>query len=147
MTFRAHEMEECDIEMDVVFDKYFSIDELKENYPGEFSDIPSAYEVLMPVSVVLSGSNTDGAQYRYNLYEGNHTNVINYYDMAEDILAEGCPYPSTQFYFTEGCYGTQYTIIGVVADKDGNYGKLFTKLVVLTEEGLSPAEEYVFPEE
>lgn len=147
VTFRAHEMEECDIEMDVVFDKYFSIDELKENYPGEFSDIPSAYEVLMPVSVVLSGSNTDGAQYRYNLYEGNHTNVINYYDMAEDILAEGCPYPSTRFYFTEGCYGTPYTIIGVVADKDGNYGKLFTKLVVLTEEGLSPAEEYVFPEE
>lgn len=146
LTFKAHELGESDIELEIDFDEYFSLAQLKDAYPDEFSDIPSAYEAVMPVSVNVVNGDSDGAAYHYMLYKGDYTDVANPYDLAEDVMLQGCPYPSTEFYFTEGCWGVPYTIVGVVADKDGNYGKLATRLVTLSQDGISPVEEYVFPQ-
>lgn len=142
MTFKTHEIAESDIELTVEFDKYFSIDELKELHPDKFGDIPSAYNIIMPVWTSLQGSDTTDVKYYYSVYPGDWTTSSDIYSMAETLLNEGCPLPETNFYFVRDSYLQTHTFIGIAADKNGNFGQLFRKAFNMTDDGISPAEDY-----
>lgn len=141
--YSTHELDECDLEMKVLYDKYFDAKALKAAYPEEFAGMPGAMTVVMPVRAEVTPS-ADGAKYWYNVYEGDHTESTNVYRMAETLLREGCPLPSANLYFPyEGSIGVPHTLVGIVADAEGNYGGMFLEKIVFTREGMSPVDEYV----
>lgn len=142
ITFKMHDIAESDIELSIEFDKYFSIDELKELYPDKFGSIPDSYNIIMPVWTSLKGSDTTGVKYYYSVYPGDWTSSSDVYSMAETLLNSGCPNRETNFYFVRDSYLQTHTYIGIAADKNGNFGPLFRLAFNMTDDGISPAEEY-----
>lgn len=142
ITFKMHDVAESDIELTVKFNKYFSIDELKKLHPEKFKDIPSDYNIIMPVWTSLRGSDTTDVKYYYSVYPGDWTTSSDIYSMVETILNEGCPLPKTNFYFLRDSYLQTHTFIGIAIDKNGNFGQLFRKAFNMTDDGISPAEDY-----
>lgn len=141
-TFKTHDFAESDIEITIKFDKYYDIDELKKLYPDEFAGISDMYKITMPVWTSLKGNDTTGVSYYYSVYPGDWTESSDIYSMAETILNEGCPLPETNFYFLRDSYLQTHTFIGIAADKNGNFGQLFRKAFNMTDDGISPAEDY-----
>lgn len=142
LTFKPHDIAESDIELTVNYDKYYDIDALKEMYPGQFDEIPSAYKIIMPVWTSVKGSDVSDVKYYYSVYEGDWTNSSDVYTMAETLLSEGCPDPEANFYLLRDGYKNTHTIIGIAADSNGKFGPLFRTAINITDEGISPAEDY-----
>lgn len=143
LRLRTHRIGESEIAIRINAEKYFDIDSLKKLYPEEFGDISDMYKIIMPAKVSITGQDIADTDFRYNIYEGDYTDYQDIYTIANSLLAEGCPNQETYFYIPRESYKSTFTIIGMARDKEGNFGELFRKAVTITDEGISPAEEFV----
>lgn len=120
---------------ELVFDKYFDGTELSEIYP-EFEKAKG--KAVLPTKVVVN-EYADG--FMYNIYAGNWMDKNNPTDedAIDNLITNGITTPEMTYYVD---YGKEHTIIGFAYDAEGYAGEVFRKLIVLTEDGVSPVEEY-----
>lgn len=120
---------------ELVFDKYFDGTALSEIYSG-FDKAKG--KAVLPVEVLVN-EYADG--FLYNVYAGNWTDKSNPTDAdaIDNLLVNGIS-KSEMTYFID--YDIEHTVIGFAYDSEGYAGEVFRKLILLTEDGVSPVEEY-----
>lgn len=118
--------------------KYFDVDALKEAYPGYAGQSGKA---CMPWSLRTEGS----CQKTYvavlqNDYTSEAVNSDEALIMTLVDFGYGQSGTSGEFMLD---YDTDMTVLAVLQDEDGNWSKVFRKLVHCTRDGVSPVDEYV----
>ena len=125
----------ADIDIRVIIDKYFSVDELvAAGYEG-FSMY--AGNALIPVKVEIEG---DYSQFFYDFYGNDLTDTEDYPDdIFYEYLWDGAPYESASFFLP---FEKLMTVVAVAYDDMQNPSPLYREAVYFTEDGCSSVEEY-----
>ena len=125
----------ADIDIRVIVDKYFSVDELvAAGYEGF-----KMYEgnALIPVKVEIEG---DYSEFYYDFYGNDLTDTEDYPDdIFYEYLWDGAPYESASFFLP---FEKLMTVVAVAYDDMYNPSPLYREVVYFTEDGCSSVEEY-----
>ena len=125
----------ADIDIRVIVDKYFSVDELvAAGYEGF-----KMYEgnALIPVKVEIEG---DYSEFYYDFYGNDLTDTEDYPDdIFYEYLWDGAPYESASFFLP---FEKLMTVVAVAYDNMYNPSPLYREVVYFTEDGCSSVEEY-----
>lgn len=148
ISFSTKGLGKSDITLNLAADKYFDAKALKEAYPVEFANMSGAFKIVLPVRASVYPAQS-GATFRYQIYAGDFETSIgsnDRYNMAESLLSEGSGRAEANIYMPwDEVYTTPYTLVGIVADENGNYGEMFRKKFTFSQAGCSPVSEYVSP--
>lgn len=124
-----------EVTMDIVFDKYYDGTELEGLYPDRFPGA-SGYAVL-PISVLTEGYVMDCLTC---VLEGDFTETGTDDQMIQKLIYEGSRGAGEKILYIP--YDSLHTIIGASNDINGDYTKVIREKVILTVDGVTPAEEY-----
>lgn len=134
---RTHERVVSDVAITLDADKYFDGAEVADLYPEHAS---AAGRAIIPVHAVTTGA---VEKYYYQMFLDDLTDPSTAPDDAliMELTAPlgGISKPDALFYCE---YDRPYTLVAVAKDSDGNFGNVFRELVVCTEGGCSPADEF-----
>lgn len=135
---RTEQRTVSDSEITLRTDKYFNGDEVAELYPEHSG---AAGQAVMPVYAEVTG---DVERYYYHMYLNDMSDSELYPDdsFIYDLTYNGgLSEEKTIFYCG---YGMTYTVVGVAKDHDGNFSKVFRKVIVCQEDGCSPIDEFEY---
>lgn len=130
-----------DVKLDIVFDKYFDADELADAYPGQYDYYRAQGFYCLPVRIETS----EPVEYiRQGIFQGDMTDETTYNDaqLMASLISRG--YPDTNINWF-AYYNMDMTLLVIAKDKDGNYTKVFRKLVNLSKDGVSDVSEFPAP--
>lgn len=147
--FNTNEEALSDVSVEVIVDKYFDGSEMYDAYHETDPDaFPEAVKGNAYVPVVFSPS-TEPAAYRWwgQVYNEDLSNPENPTD--EEIIntltnGGGLTLPTYKPFIL--AWDTPVTILAVAMDEEGNFSKVVRKVCTFSEDGASPADEYVAPE-
>lgn len=122
-----------DLSIDVKFDKYFDGNEIAEMYP-DFDFAKGS--IMLPVEVV---ADPDAAGYVYQCFQGDLSNESESKVISE-LNYQGIDSEPTSIFYLKA--GEPATIFALALDDSGNYSKMYTKVITLTKDGVSPASEF-----
>lgn len=137
--FTTKEKIKSDVKFDISYDKYYDGDEMVALYPDDFSGAEGL--AVLPVRA-FGTPEEDVETILYHLVEGDYTDpsgAMSDADVINYLKGFGQTSEYLSFYLK---YDTVFTIWGVSVDHDGNYGEVFRESVMLSRDGVSPAEEY-----
>ena len=145
--FKTPELEYSDITMKLLYDKYYDLDALSAAGYPEYKESVSKDSrfdnggAVLPVSVSITG---DYQQYYYYIVRNDLTNTDLYDDnmFYRDMVTKGMgsSNPAEDFVIS---YGSDWTLVALAIDKDGNRTPTFRQLVkALNKNGASPASEF-----
>ena len=125
----------ADIDIRVLIDKYFSVDELvAAGYEGFGMYAGNA---LIPIKVEIEG---EYSEFYYDFYGNDLTDTEDYPDeIFYEYLWDGAPYESANFFLP---FDKVMTVVAVAYDDMRNPCRLYREVVYFTEDGCSSVEEY-----
>ena len=123
-------------------EKYFLGDEVKEIYPDLYPYMDG--KAVLPVTAMTEG---DAGGYFYHVFAGDITDPSSSNYATDDYLYEaltnqGYTAPATLLYLD---FGQTFTLVGFASDHDGHYGPVYREVIFLTEDGVSPIDEFRLP--
>ena len=145
--FKTPELEYSDISMKILYDKYFDLDELASAGYPEYKESVSKDSrfdnggAVLPVKVSITG---DYQQYYYYIVRNNLTDTNTYDDnmFYREMVTKGMASsnPAEEFVIS---YGSEWTIVSLAIDKNGNRTPTFRQLLSApTKSGAAPVNEF-----
>lgn len=149
--FKTPEAVYADLQIEVLYDKYFDLDELYNAGYTEYKDeavlSDSRFEkggAIVPTEIEITG---DYAGFFYYIVYYDLTDTTQYPDQIfiDDFIYnnEGSTSKQTIFPVT---YDTYWTVVAVAIDKQGNYTPVYREKIFLMRDGASPVSEFVAPQ-
>lgn len=137
--FKTTEIAQSDVTFSLILEKYFRGKETQEKYPEDFTADISGHAVI-PTAVMAEPSERVSIVY-YNIFTGDYTDpsTVSDEEIIPQLVNTGSSWRWNRMLVK---YDTDVTIIGVSVDISGNYGPVWRKHMVFTEDGASPIEEY-----
>lgn len=138
--FRTKEHVISDATVTAKYDKYFDIDQLADEYGGEFESFRGQNRYYLRVDVETTGSVTK--TYTAAL-RGDMTDAQSISDamIISDLVTNKMGLTDKICEFALG-YDTDVTILSVAVDDKGNYSRVFRGLVNLGKDGVSDISEF-----
>ncbi|WP_308662878.1 BACON domain-containing protein [uncultured Alistipes sp.] len=127
----------ADISILVEHDRYFDGTQIAELYPDDYAD---AYGLaVLPLTVTTQGDPAE--RVLYYIYEGDLTSdfILPDNEAIAALLRDGISQESVSFFLP---YDDESTLLAFAIGADGNYSPVYREKIVLTEEGVSPVEDF-----
>ena len=127
----------ADISILVEHDRYFDGTQIAELYPDDYAD---AYGLaVLPLTVTTQGEPAE--RVLYYIYEGDLTSdfILPDNEAIAALLRDGISQESVSFFLP---YDDESTLLAFAIGADGNYSPVYREKIVLTEEGVSPVEDF-----
>lgn len=127
----------ADISILVEQDRYFDGTQIAELYPDDYAD---AYGLaVLPLTVTTQGDPAE--RVLYYIYEGDLTSdfILPDNEAIAALLRDGISQESVSFFLP---YDDESTLLAFAIGADGNYSPVYREKIVLTEEGVSPVEDF-----
>lgn len=139
--FTTPEEVTSDVAFEVVFDKWYTIEEVAELMPDEYGFYVDGWDCLLPMDVKTDFESVD--RYYYNLYERSALSGMSDEDIKIDLMNNSAVIEPAAVYILS--FDQEVVIAGFAIDKNGAYTKVWrSKPFTVTEEGAShDAEEFV----
>lgn len=137
--FKTTEIVQSNVTFSLVLDKYFSGKEYQEAYPEDVTADISGHAVVL-TAVIAEPSDRVSIVY-YDILTGDCTDpsTISDEELIPQLVSTGSSWRWNRMLMK---YDMDFTLVGVSVDITGNYGPVWRKHVVFTEDGASPIEEY-----
>lgn len=141
-SFKTLDQELSDVTFRLEHDKYFLGDEVKEIYPDLYPYMDG--KAVLPVTAEAEG---DVSGWFYHVFFGNMTDSSSSDYPTDSYLYEaltnqGYTSPATLLYLD---FGQEFTLVGFAVDREGHYGPVYREVIFLTEDGVSPIDEFRLP--
>lgn len=127
----------ADISILVEHDRYVDGTQIAELYPDDYAD---AYGLaVLPLTVTTQGDPAE--RVLYYIYEGDLTSdfILPDNEAIAALLRDGISQESVSFFLP---YDDESTLLAFAIGADGNYSPVYREKIVLTEEGVSPVEDF-----
>lgn len=124
-----------DLHVELIYDKYFSGDELAETYPDEFMGAQGY--LIVPVELKITGSD-EASKHYYHFHTGNQMDADESY-LRDFLVNYGKTGDGSNFAVIAD---NEYTMIAYAETADGKVSEVFRQLVTFTAEGVSPVDEF-----
>lgn len=127
----------ANIEIIARHDQYFDGTQIEELYPDDYAGATGM--AVLPVTMQTEGDPAE--KLLYYIYEGDLTSdyILPDNEAIAALLQDGISDESATFFLP---YDDESTLLAFAIGTDGNYSPVYREKIVLTEEGVSPIEEF-----
>lgn len=127
----------ANIEIIARHDQYFDGTQIEELYPDDYAG--AAGMAVLPLTMRTEGDPAE--KLLYYIYEGDLTSeyILPDNEAIAALLQDGISDESASFFLP---YDDESTLLAFAIGTDGNYSPVYREKIVLTEEGVSPVEEF-----
>ena len=129
----------ADLTINVDYGPYYDIGELVKAGQSQFESLLASGDALMPFAISVEGK---CSAFYYALYANDLSDTVTYPDeiFYAGLEGGGISYPSTNLIVK---YDTPMTLVAVAYDYDNNPTQLYRDVLLFTQDGASPAKDFI----
>ncbi len=129
----------ADLTFDMQYGPYYDLGDLIKAGQTQFEAVLKSGDALMPIKVAVKG---DCSAFYYALYANDLSDTETYPDeiFYAGLEGGGKSYPSTNLIVK---YDTPMTLVAVAYDYDNNVSQLYRDVLFFTQDGASPAKDFI----
>ena len=129
----------ADLTFDMQYGPYYDLGDLIKAGQTQFEAVLKSGDALMPIKVAVKG---DCSAFYYALYANDLSDTETYPDeiFYAGLEGGGKSYPSTNLIVK---YDTPMTLVAVAYDYDNNPSQLYRDVLFFTQDGASPAKDFI----
>lgn len=127
----------ANIDIIVEHDRYFDGTQIEELYPDDYAGASGM--AVLPLTVRTEGDPAE--KVLYYIYDGDLTSefILPDNEAVAALLRDGISDDSASFFLP---YDDESTLLAFAVGTDGNYSPVYREKIVLTEDGVSPVDEF-----
>lgn len=142
MNFMTNERGIGNVTFSLLHDTWFDGNELLNLYPDAFPAVAVRNKAVLRATVQTSG---ESSGYYYHVFRDDLTDIMDPDSPTDDYLVntlmnQGYTSPETYFFLE---YDKPFTLTGFAIDLNGSCGPVYREKIILTEEGTTPADQFV----
>ena len=129
----------ADLTINVDYGPYYDLGELVKAGQSQFEPLLASGNALMPFAISVEGK---CSAFYYALYANDLSDTVTYPDeiFYAGLEGGGISYPSTNLIVK---YDTPMTLVAVAYDYDNNPTQLYRDVLLFTQDGASPAKDFI----